>query len=277
MWAGKSSLTIINDQYVGSPKGDQSWVFIGRTDVEAETAMLWPPDAKSWVVGKDSDAGKDRGQEEKGTTEDETVGWHHWLDGHGFGWTPGSGDGQGGLACCGSWSRKELDTTERLNWTELNWMFRTPSPGDSISVALRKPLQRGRRGSQAIDEFATKGAGSLNIKMRYQVRECGILWMGRCNPLGSLNYNSFQTYLHYLGLILFPCSPCFFCSPISSAITAEGGGIHRITVWGALIHIWRPEITDGYDISCLWIWQEIFPQAKNPSTTKWQVMLALNP
>ena len=98
------------------PKGDQSWVFISRTDVEAETAILWPPDVKRWLIGKDLDAGKDWGQEEKGTTEDEMVGWHHRLDGHEFGWTPGVGDGQGGLACCGSWGRKELDTTERLNW-----------------------------------------------------------------------------------------------------------------------------------------------------------------
>ena len=74
------------------PKGDQSWVFIGRTDVEAETPILWPPDAKSWLIGKDLHAGKDWGQEEKGTTEDEMVGWHHRLDGDGFGWTLGVGD-----------------------------------------------------------------------------------------------------------------------------------------------------------------------------------------
>ena len=100
------------------PKGDQSWVFIGRTDVEAETPILWPPEAKSWLIWKDPDAGKDWGQEEKGTTEDEMVGWHHRLDGHEFGWTPGVGDGQGSLACCSSWGRKESDTTERLNRTE---------------------------------------------------------------------------------------------------------------------------------------------------------------
>ena len=99
------------------PKGDQSWVFNGRTDVEAETPILWPPDAKSWLIGKDPDAGKDGGQEEKGTTEDEMVGWHHWLNGHGFGWTLRVGDGQRGLACCGSWGHKESDTTEWLNWT----------------------------------------------------------------------------------------------------------------------------------------------------------------
>ena len=99
------------------PKGDQSWVFIGRTDAEAETPVLWPPHANSWLIWKDPDAGKDWRQEEKGTTEDGMVGWHHRLSGRGFGWTPGVGDGQ---ACCGSWGRKESDTTERLNWTELN-------------------------------------------------------------------------------------------------------------------------------------------------------------
>ena len=103
------------------PKGDQSWVFIGRTNVESETLwILWPPDGKSWLIWKDPDAGKDWGQEEKGTTEDEMVGWHHQLNGCGFGWTPGIGDGQGGLACCGSWGCKESDTTERLNWAELD-------------------------------------------------------------------------------------------------------------------------------------------------------------
>ena len=85
----------------------------------AETPILWPPDAKSWLIRKDPEAGRDGGQEEKGMTEDETVGWHHRLDGHEFEWTLGVGDGQGGLACCNSWGRKELDTTERLNWTEL--------------------------------------------------------------------------------------------------------------------------------------------------------------
>ena len=102
------------------PKGDQSWVFIGRTDAEAEAPILWPPDVKNWFIWKDPDAGKDWGLEEKGTTEDEMVGWHHWLNWHGFGWTPGVGDEQGDLACCSSWGRKELDTTEWLNWTELN-------------------------------------------------------------------------------------------------------------------------------------------------------------
>ena len=99
-------------------KGDQSWMFVGRTDAEAEAPVLWPPNVKSWLVGKDPDAGKDWGPEEKGMTEDETVGWHHWLNGPGFGWTLGVGDGQGGLACCSSWVHKESDTTELLNWTD---------------------------------------------------------------------------------------------------------------------------------------------------------------
>ena len=99
---------------------DQSWVFIGRTDAEAETPILWPPHAKSWFIGKDPEAGRDWGQEEKGTTEDEMAGWHHRLDGHEFEWTLGVGDGQGGLACCSSRGHKESDMTEQLNWTELN-------------------------------------------------------------------------------------------------------------------------------------------------------------
>ena len=97
---------------------DQPWDFFGRNGAKAETPVLWPPHAKSWLIGKDSDAGRDWGQEEKGTTEDEMVGWHHWLDGHESEWTPGVGDGQGGMACCDSWRRKESDRTERLNWTE---------------------------------------------------------------------------------------------------------------------------------------------------------------
>ena len=113
------------------PKGDQSWVFIGRTDVEAEAPILWPPDAKSWLLGKDPDAGKDWGQEEKGRTEAEMAGWHLRLNGHEFEWTLGVGDGQGGLACCSPWGSRASDTTElncspwgrreleRLNWTEL--------------------------------------------------------------------------------------------------------------------------------------------------------------
>ena len=95
---------------------DQPWDFFGRNDAEDETPVLWPPHVKSWLIGKDSDAGR---QEEKGTTEDEMAGWHHGLGGRESEWTPGVGDGQRGLACCDSWGHKELDMTEWLNWTEL--------------------------------------------------------------------------------------------------------------------------------------------------------------
>ena len=96
------------------PRGDQSWVFFGNTDAEAETPILWPLHVKSWLIGKDPDAGRDWRQE-KGSTEDEMAGWHHQLDGHEFEQTPGVGDGQGGLVCCSSWGHKELDMTEQLN------------------------------------------------------------------------------------------------------------------------------------------------------------------
>ena len=118
------------------PKGDQSCVFIGGTDFEAETPMLWPPDAKSWLIGKDSDAGRDWGQEEKGTTVDEMAGWHHRLEGRESEWTPGVSDGQGGLACCDSWGCKELDTTEWLNWTELRVLKNTDQDFVESSVYI---------------------------------------------------------------------------------------------------------------------------------------------
>ena len=101
-------------------KGNQSWIYIGRTGAEAEAWILWPPDVKSWLTGKGPDTGKDWRQEEKGTTEDEMVGWYHRLNGHEFEQTPGDREGQGGLACCSPWGRKESDMTEQLNWTELN-------------------------------------------------------------------------------------------------------------------------------------------------------------
>ena len=104
-------------------KGDQPWDFFGKNDAKAETPVLCPPHVKSWLIGKDSDAGRDWGQEEKGTTKDEMAGWHHRLDGREFEWTPAGGNGQGGLACWDSWGRKESHTTERLNWTELKYQF----------------------------------------------------------------------------------------------------------------------------------------------------------
>ena len=119
------------------PKGDQSWVFIGTTDAEAETPVLWPPHAKSWLIGKDPDAGRDWGQEEKGTTEDEMAGWHHRLDAHEFGWTLGVGDGQGGLACCDSWGcRVRHNWATELNWTEYSIVYMYTTSFSSVDGHL---------------------------------------------------------------------------------------------------------------------------------------------
>ena len=113
-------------------EGDQFWGFFGRNDTKAETQVLWPPHVKSWLIGKDSDAGRDWGQEKKGRTEDEMAEWHHRLDGCESKWTPGVGDGQGGLACCDSWGHKKLDMTEWLNGTELTYL----EPVSSVSSGL---------------------------------------------------------------------------------------------------------------------------------------------
>ena len=118
--ARRSNQSILKEIILKSPIL-KSWVFFGRNDAKVETPVLWPPHVKSWLIGKDFDAERDWGQEEKGTTEDEMAGWHHWLGGRESEWTPGDGDGQGGLVCCDSWGRKESDTTEQLKWTELNW------------------------------------------------------------------------------------------------------------------------------------------------------------
>jgi len=117
-------------------EGAQPWDFFGRNDAKAETPVLWPPHMNSWLIGKDSDAGRDWGQEEKGMTEDEMAGWHHWLDGRESQWALGVGDGQGGLACCDSWGHKESDTTERLIWSDLIQPWRTPFPIWKQSVVL---------------------------------------------------------------------------------------------------------------------------------------------
>ena len=102
------------------PKGNQSWIFFGRTGAEAETPIFWPSDVKSWLIRKDPDTRKDWGQQEKGTTQDEMVGWQHWLNGHEFEQGLGVGDGQGSLACYSPWGHKESDTTEWLNWIDAN-------------------------------------------------------------------------------------------------------------------------------------------------------------
>ena len=126
-------------------KGDLSWVFFGRTDTEAEIPVLWPLHVKSWLIGKDSDAGRDWGQEEKGTAEDEMAGWHHRLNGHEFEWTPGVGDGQGGLVCCNSWGHRV-----RHDWaTELNWTFL----GTRKSLWLRDGQKYSHHSASNIDFF----------------------------------------------------------------------------------------------------------------------------
>ena len=116
-------------------EGNQSWKFIGRTDAEAKTPILWPPDAKNRLIGKDPDAGKDWRQEEKGMTEEEMFGWHHWLDGHELEQALGVDDGQGGLVCCSLWGSKESDMSEQLNWTELDFFHQNSKPRDNF---LRK-------------------------------------------------------------------------------------------------------------------------------------------
>ena len=131
------------------PKGDQSWVFIGRTDVEAETPILWPPEVKSWLIWKDPDAGKDWGQEEKGPTEDAVAGRHHRLSGHESEWAPGAGAGPGSLLCCGPCGRKESDTTEQLNWTVLSLQYLSVSIPPSWSCYQ---LIRGKNELLAVGE-----------------------------------------------------------------------------------------------------------------------------
>ena len=120
------------------PKGNQSWIFIARTDTETETPVLWSPDAKSWLIGKDPDAGKDWREEEKGMTGNEVIGWHHQLDGHEFEQTSGVGDGQESLECCRPWGHKESDMTEQLNW-----LIVRPADQEMIEKMLTIPKRRG--------------------------------------------------------------------------------------------------------------------------------------
>ena len=148
-------------------KGDQPWDFFGRNDAEAETPVLWPPHAKSWLIVKDSDAGRDWGQEEKGTTEGEMAGWHRWLDEHESQWTPGVGDGQGGLVCCDSWGRKESDTTERLIWSDLmgpDAMILIFKRG-VLSQLSHFPLSLSSRGSLFPLQFAIRVVSSAYMRL----------------------------------------------------------------------------------------------------------------
>ena len=127
------------------PKGNQSWIFIGRTDDEAETPILWPPDGKNWLIGKDPDAGKDRREAEKGTTEDEMVGWHHCLNGHEFEQALRIGDGQGSLACYSPWCRKELDMTERLYWVGIGSVHLQIRAAERVREEWFKAYEKGLR------------------------------------------------------------------------------------------------------------------------------------
>ena len=122
------------------PKRNPFWIFIGRTDLEGEAPILWPPDVENWLIGKDPDAWKEWRREEK--AENEMVGWHNQLDGHEFEQALGVGDGQGGLECCSPWGHKELDTTEQLNWSELNWLTSRKPVGTHVPIALTKSLLR---------------------------------------------------------------------------------------------------------------------------------------
>ena len=117
-------------------------MFFGRNEAKTETPILWPPHVKIWLTGKDFDAGRDWGQEEKGMTEDEMAGWHHQLYGREFEWTPGVSDGQGGLVCCDSWGRKESNTTKRRNWTELKSLYFSLSPTPLLNAHTHTQTHR---------------------------------------------------------------------------------------------------------------------------------------
>ena len=171
-------------------KGNQSWVFIGRTDAKPETPVLWPPHAKSWLVGKDSDAGRDWGWDEKGTTEDEMAGWHHRLDGHEFEWTLGVGDGQGGLACCSSWGHKESDTTEWLIAIELiaKWIGYCCSV-TQLCLNLYDPMDYGMPGFPVLHHLMELA----------------------------------QTHVHWVGDVIQPSPPLSSCSPPTFNLSQHQG------------------------------------------------------
>ena len=141
------------------PKGNQSWVFIGRTDAKAETPILWPPDVKNWFMWKNPDAGKDSRRKEKWTTEDEMVGWHHWYNGHEFEEALWVCDGQGSLECCSPWAHQELDTTEGLNWNS----SRTSDP--FFFLECPRPLSPPRRALDSLWTYLRINSFNWSIKV----------------------------------------------------------------------------------------------------------------
>ena len=171
-------------------KGNQSWVFIGRTDAKPETTVLWPPHAKSWLIGKDSDAGRDWGWDEKATTEDEMAWWHHQLDGDEFEWTLGVGDGQGGLVCCNSWGHKESDTTERLIAIELiaKWIGYCCSVAQ-LCLNLCDPMDYGMPGFPVLHHLMELA----------------------------------QTHVHWVGDAIQPSPPLSSCSPPTFNLSQHQG------------------------------------------------------
>ena len=142
-------------------KGDWSWVFFERNDAKAEILVLWPPHAKSWLIGKNSDAGRDWGQEEKGMTEDEMAVWHHWLDGHEFEWTPGVGDGQGDLVYCNSWVAKS--TTRLSDWTELNWCIYVSYLPTYLPIYLSSMVSQRGLGEEVCWMHEVVGFGACDV------------------------------------------------------------------------------------------------------------------
>ena len=211
-------------------KGDQPWDFFGRNDAKAETPVLWPPHAKSWLIGKASDAGRDWGQEDKGTTEDEMAGWHHWLNGRGSEWTPGVGDGQGGLECCDSWGRKESDWATELNWTDLS--AHSPStwnsPNFPLKFSYRYPcgslLHLLKVFAQMSSQWDVFWSNQLNCKVSPTLLNIITFFLQYLSPVNIL-YISFNYFIYYLTSILeympqevrYLC--LYFSSPNSTTLT----------------------------------------------------------